>query len=244
MGALGGSMEIIPSIDLRGGKCVRLYQGDYDKETVYSDDPLGVALRWQEMGAPRVHIVDLDGAASGTQANLEVLKFIGSSINVPLQVGGGIRDMGSAENVIGMGVQRIVFGTSALENPSLVEQACRRFGTDAIVVGVDAKDGLVATRGWRKTSSTTVLNLIHQMTTLGVKRFLYTDISRDGTLSEPNFQAIEEIIKECAVALIASGGVSSLEHLKHLDSLGVDGAIIGKALYTGDIDLREAIAKT
>jgi phosphoribosylformimino-5-aminoimidazole carboxamide ribotide isomerase len=239
---MGDSMEVIPAIDLRGRKCVRLYQGDYDKETVYSDDPLSVALQWQEMGATRVHIVDLDGAASGTQANLEVIRLMSGAINVPLQVGGGIRDVGSAENIIGMGVQRIVFGTSAVENPSLVEQACIRFGADAVVVGVDAKDGLVATRGWRETSSITVLNLIHQMTALGVKRFLYTDISRDGTLSEPNFQAYDEIIEKHSVALIASGGVSSLEHLKKLAEIGVEAAIIGKALYTGDINLREAIA--
>lgn len=236
-------MEVIPSIDLRGGRCVRLYQGDYDKETVYSDDPLAVALRWQEMGAARIHIVDLDGAASGIQANLDVLRRMGSSIDVPLQVGGGIRDMSSAKNIMDMGVERIVLGTSAVENPSLVEQACSRFGTEAIVVGVDAKDDLVATRGWRETSSITALNLIHQMTALGVKRFLYTDISRDGTLSEPNFQAYQEIINECDVALIASGGVSAIEHLEKLADIGVEGAIIGKALFTGDIDLREAISR-
>ena len=235
-------MEVIPSIDLRGGRCVRLYQGDYDKETVYSDDPLGVALQWQEMGAPRIHIVDLDGAASGTQANVEVLRLLGKSMDVPLQVGGGIRDMSSAESILDMGVQRIVLGTSAVESPSLVEQVCRRFGTEAIVVGVDARDGLVAIRGWRELSSITAIGLIHKMTALGVKRFIYTDISRDGTLSEPNFQAIEAITQDCDVALVASGGISSIEHLERLVSLGVEGAIIGKALYTGDIDLREAIA--
>jgi phosphoribosylformimino-5-aminoimidazole carboxamide ribotide isomerase len=234
-------MEIIPSIDLRGGRCVRLYQGDYDKETVYSDDPLGVALQWQEMGAPRIHIVDLDGAASGTQANLEVLRLLGKSMDVPLQVGGGIRDMSSAESIMDMGVQRIVLGTSAVESPSLVEQVCRRFGTEAIVVGVDARDGLVAIRGWREISSITAMGLIHRMTALGVGRFIYTDISRDGTLSEPNFQALEDLIEDCDAALVASGGISSIEHLERLAALGVEGAIIGKALYTGDIDLREAI---
>lgn len=236
-------MEVIPSIDLRGGRCVRLYQGDYGKETVYSDDPLGVALRWQEMGAPRMHIVDLDGAASGIPANLEVLKRLANSMDVPLQVGGGIRDMSSVEKILGMGVQRIVLGTSAVENPSLVEQACRRFGTEAVIVGVDARDGIVAIRGWRESSSITALDLIHRMMALGVRRFIYTDISRDGTLTEPNFQAIEVVIKDCDAALVASGGVSSIEHLKRLASLGVEGAIIGKALYTGDIDLREAIAR-
>ncbi|MFH1560270.1 MAG: 1-(5-phosphoribosyl)-5-[(5-phosphoribosylamino)methylideneamino]imidazole-4-carboxamide isomerase [Chloroflexota bacterium] len=236
-------MEVIPSIDLRGGRCVRLYQGDYGKETVYSDDPLGVALRWQEMGAPRIHIVDLDGAASGIQTNLEVVKRLGDSMNVPLQVGGGIRDMNSVEKILGMGVQRIVLGTSAVDAPSLVEQACRRFGPEAVIVGVDARDGLVATRGWRESSSITALDLIHRMTALGVKRFIYTDISRDGTLTEPNFQAIEEVMKGCDAALVAAGGVSSIEHLERLASLGVEGAIIGKALYTGDVDLKEAIAR-
>jgi phosphoribosylformimino-5-aminoimidazole carboxamide ribotide isomerase len=235
-------MEVIPSIDLRGGRCVRLYQGDYDKETVYSDDPLEVALRWQEMGAPRIHIVDLDGAASGIQANMEVLKRLAYSMDVPLQMGGGIRDMSSAESILDMGVQRIVLGTSAVENPSLVEQACRRFGAEAVIVGVDARDGVVAIRGWRESSSITALDLIHRMTALGVGRFIYTDISRDGTLTGPNFQAIEGVIKDCDAALVASGGISFIEHLKRLASLGVEGAIIGKALYTGDIDLREAIA--
>ena len=236
-------MEVIPSIDLRGGKCVRLYQGDYDKETVYSDNPLAVALRWQEMGAPRIHIVDLDGAASGVQANLEVLKRLGNSIDLPLQVGGGIRDMSSAENVLGMRVQRIVLGTSAVEDSSLVEQVCRRFGTEAIVVGVDARDGMVAIRGWSKSSSIAVLDLIHRMTALGVGRFIYTDISRDGTLSEPNFQALEDLIDGCDAALVASGGISSIKHLERLATMGVEGAIIGTALYTGDIDLREAISR-
>ena len=236
-------MEVIPSIDLRGGRCVRLYQGDYNRETVYSDDPLEVALRWQEMGAPRIHIVDLDGAAAGIQANLEVIKRLGDSMDVPLQVGGGIRDMSSVQIILDIGVQRIVLGTSAVENPSLVEQACRRFGKEAVIVGVDARDGMVAIRGWRESSSITALDLIHRMTALGVGRFIYTDISRDGTLSEPNFQAIEGIIKDCDATLVAAGGISSIEHLVRLASLGVEGAIIGKALYTGDIDLREAIAR-
>ena len=236
-------MEVIPTIDLRGGKCVRLYQGDYDKETVYSDDPLAVALQWQEMGAPRIHIVDLDGAASGIQANLDVIKRLGNSVDVPLQVGGGIRDMNSAESILDMGVQRIILGTSAVENPAFVEQVCRRFGAEAVVVGVDARDGAVAIKGWRESSSIAVLDLIQRMTALGVVRFIYTDISRDGSLSEPNFQALEDLIEECDAALVASGGISSIEHLERLASLGVEGAIIGTALYTGDIDLREAIAR-
>ena len=236
-------MEVIPAIDLREGRCVRLYQGDYGKETVYSADPLGMALRWQELGAPRIHIVDLDGAASGIQVNLEGVRRLGDSISVPLQVGGGIRDMRSAENILNIGVQRIVLGTSAVENPSLVEQACRRFGPEAVIVGVDARGGMVATRGWTESSSIAALDLITRMTALGVGRFIYTDISRDGTLTEPNFQAIEEVMKGCDASLVASGGISSIEHLDRLAFLGVEGAIIGRALYTGDIDLKEAIAR-
>jgi len=236
-------MELIPSIDLRGGKCVRLYQGDYNKETVYSDDPLAVALRWQEMRVPRIHIVDLDGAASGTQANLAMLKLLGNAMDVPLQVGGGIRDMKSAENMLDIGIQRIVLGTSAVENPSLVEQACHRFGTEAVVVGIDARDGVVAIRGWQESSSITAPDLIHRMRELGIRRFIYTDISRDGTLSEPNFQSIEKLMEYCDIAVVASGGISSIEHLERLASLGVEGAIIGKAIYTGHVDLREAISR-
>ena len=235
-------MLVIPAIDLRGGKCVRLYQGDYAKETVYSDDPLEVALRWQEMGAPRIHVVDLDGAASGVQANLDVIRRLGKDIDTPLQVGGGIRDMKSIAGILDMGVERVVLGTVAVEEPSLVEQACSRFGTDAIIVGVDARDGLVAIRGWQEASAISALGLIQGMIGFGVRRFIYTDISRDGTLSEPNFRAMHEIMQASDASLIASGGVSSVEHLKRLDAMGLEGAIIGRALYTGHIDLREAIA--
>ncbi|MBF8267129.1 MAG: 1-(5-phosphoribosyl)-5-[(5-phosphoribosylamino)methylideneamino] imidazole-4-carboxamide isomerase [Dehalococcoidia bacterium] len=235
-------MEVIPAIDLRGGRCVRLYQGDYERETVYSDDPLEVALRWQEMGAPRIHVVDLDGAASGSPVNLAVLKRLAGSVAVPLQVGGGIREMSTSEKLLDMGVQRIVLGTAAVQEPSLVEKVCRRFGSGAVVVGVDARDGMVAIRGWREATSTTALELIHRMEELGVRRFIYTDISRDGTLTEPNFQAVEVVVKGCGAAILASGGVSSIEHLRRLASGGVEGAIVGMALYTGAIDLREAIS--
>ena len=235
-------MEVIPAIDLRAGMCVRLYQGDYDRETVYSDDPVKVALEWQEMGARRIHLVDLDGAASGVQANLDVVRRIANAVDAPIQFGGGIRSAHAAEGILDMGVQRIILGTSAVEAPSFVEQACRRFGADAVIVGVDARDGMVAVRGWRETSSTSALDLIHSMAALGVKRFIYTDIARDGTLSSPNFNAIEAIVRGCDSFLVASGGVSSLEHIRRLDSLGLEGAIVGKALYSGDIDLREAVS--
>jgi phosphoribosylformimino-5-aminoimidazole carboxamide ribotide isomerase len=236
-------VEVIPAIDLRGGRCVRLYQGDYAKETVYSDNPLEVALRWQEMGAPRIHVVDLDGAASGKPENLAVLKRLADSVDVALQVGGGIREMSTCEKMLDMGMQRIVLGTVAVQEPSLVEQLCRRFGSEAVVVGVDARDGVVAIRGWQESTSSTTLDLMHRMEELGVRRFLYTDISRDGTLTEPNFQAVEVVVRGSDAAILAAGGVSSIEQLRRLASVGVEGAIVGMALYTGAIDLREAIAE-
>ena len=235
-------MEVIPAIDLRGGRCVRLYQGDYSQETVYSDDPVEVALRWQEMGAVRLHVVDLDGAAQGEPTNLEVIESIASSVAMPLQMGGGIRDLATIERTLGIGVGRVVLGTSAVADPGLVESACRRIGPDALIVGVDARDGLVATRGWQESTEVTAIDLVHRMTALGVRRFVYTDISRDGTMTEPNFQAIEELMNDTDAWVVASGGVSSIEHLRRLASLGVEGAIVGKALYEGAIDLREAIA--
>lgn len=235
-------MEVIPAIDLRGGRCVRLYQGDYAQETVYSDDPVEVALRWQSMGAARLHVVDLDGAASGEPANLDVIGSIARSITMPLQLGGGIRSIEAIEKALGMGAGRVVLGTSAVGDPGLVETAYRQFGADAIIVGVDARDGMVATRGWLETSGVAAIDLARRMTSLGVRRFVYTDIARDGTMTEPNFQAIEDLMKSADASVIASGGVSTLEHLSRLAGLGVEGAIVGKALYEGAIDLREAIA--
>ena len=235
-------MEVIPAIDLRGGRCVRLYQGDYAQETVYSDDPVEVALRWQEAGAVRLHVVDLDGAAQGEPANLDVVASIAGSIWTPLQLGGGIRSIDTIERAIAMGAGRVVLGTSAVGDPGLVETACHEFGADAIIVGVDARDGLVATRGWLETSGIAAIDLVRSMKSLGVGRFVYTDIARDGTMTEPNFQAIEDLMKSADASVIASGGVSTLEHLSRLAGLGVEGAIVGKALYEGAIDLREAIA--
>ena len=235
-------MEVIPAIDLRGGKCVRLYQGDFAQETVYSDDPVEVALRWQEMGAARLHVVDLDGAAQGKPANLGVIESIARSLEAPIQMGGGIRDMAAVERAFGIGVKRVVIGTSAVSNPDLVESACKRLGSEALIVGVDTRDGLVATRGWRESTPVTAKDLILRMTALGVRRFIYTDISRDGAMTEPNFQEIERLVRDTDAKIVASGGVSSIERLRQLAALGVEGAIVGKALYENAIDLREAIA--
>ena len=235
-------MDIIPAIDVLGGRCVRLYQGDYDKETVYSDDPAGVALYWEQEGASRIHIVDLDGAASGNRLNLAVIEQIAKDINIPIQVGGGIRDLTSVEELLDIGVGRIIMGTSAIEQPDLVKQACLFFGAQAVVIGVDARDGMVALRGWREVSSVSVLELVDHMSALGVNRIIYTDIYKDGTLTEPNFDAIEELVNGSGLSVIASGVISSIDHLKRLRDLGAEGAIIGMALYTGAINLKEAIA--
>jgi phosphoribosylformimino-5-aminoimidazole carboxamide ribotide isomerase len=235
------AIDIIPAIDLRNGKCVRLYQGDYARETVYDDDPLQVALRWQEMGAQRIHMVDLDGAAAGDVVNFEVIENIANAILVPTQLGGGIRTLETITRVLQAGVERVILGTIAVENPDLVQAACDKYA-GSIIVSIDARDGQVATRGWVQGTSMSAIQLAKDMVGLGVKRFIYTDIARDGTLSGPNYAGISELIEAIRLPVIAAGGVASLEHLRVLKRLGVEGAIIGKALYTGDIDLQQAVA--
>ncbi|MCL1885920.1 MAG: 1-(5-phosphoribosyl)-5-[(5-phosphoribosylamino)methylideneamino]imidazole-4-carboxamide isomerase [Dehalococcoidia bacterium] len=234
-------MEIIPAIDIRGGRCVRLYQGDFNKETVFADDPLEMALRWQSIGATRLHIVDLDGAATGDVGNLDVIQRLVSSVVVPIEVGGGIRTMETMQKYIGIGVDRVILGTSAVSRPEIVQEACRRFG-QAVVVSIDAKGGFVATHGWQKTTELPVVSFALSMVDLGVRRFVYTDIGRDGTLTEPNFASLFELTDTTKFPVIASGGVSSVLHIKLLKKLGVEGVIIGRALYTGDINLAQALS--
>ena len=235
------TIDIIPAIDLRDGKCVRLFQGDYAQETVYDDDPLAVALRWQAAGAQRIHIVDLDGAAAGDVVNIKVVENIANAVLVPTQLGGGIRTLETITQVLKAGVERVILGTIAVEKPDLVKAACARY-PDCIIVSIDARDGQVATRGWLKGTSLSMVKLAQDMAALGVKRFIYTDISRDGTLTGPNYTAITELIQAIRLPVIAAGGISTLEHLRELKKLGVEGAIIGKAIYSGDIDLRKAVA--
>jgi len=220
---------------------VRLFQGDYEKETVFSDDPLQVALKWQSLGAPRLHIVDLDGAAKGEPRNLPIIKEIASAVLIPTQLGGGIRHLETIEEVLKAGIERVILSTAAVENPELVEAACQKF-RESIIVSVDARAGRVAIRGWRQETELRALEFIKSMVRLGVKRFIYTDINRDGTLTEPNFAAIAELIDAIKLPIIASGGISSLNHLKMLKKLGAEGAIVGRALYTGDINLKQALA--
>ncbi len=234
-------MEIIPAIDLRDGKCVRLYQGDYARETVYSDDPTEMANRWADMGAKRLHVVDLDGAKQGSPGNLKAIQAIVSSVDVPVQAGGGVRTRESAEQLVSVGVSRIMMGTAAVVDPGLIEDLVDSLGTDSIIVTVDAKDGLVALRGWTESSTVEAIDIMKNMADRGVTRFLYTDISRDGTLTEPNFQALEQLIEHQVPGLIAAGGIATEDHILRLASIGAEGAIVGTALYTGDISLTAAI---
>ena len=206
----------------------------------FSDDPLDVALKWQSTGAPRIHIVDLDGAAQGELGNLEIIRNIAQVLLVPSQLGGGMRDLETIRQVLQMGIERVILGTAAVENPGLVKEACRNFN-DYIIVSIDARDGKVATHGWQKETSRETIEFAEYLVKLGVRRFIYTDIIRDGTLTEPNFSAISELLHTTKVPIIAAGGISSILHLKMLKQLGVEGAIIGKALYTGDINLKDAL---
>jgi phosphoribosylformimino-5-aminoimidazole carboxamide ribotide isomerase len=219
-----------------------LYQGNYNRETVFSDDPLDIAFKWQSMGAPRVHIVDLDGAATGEIGNLNIIKDIARAMLIPVQLGGGIRSIDMIELLLKAGIERVILGTAAVENPAMVVEACRRFN-DSIIVGIDARRGYVATRGWVKDTEQTAVGLAKAMAQVGVKRFVYTDITRDGTLTEPNIPAITEMIDSLGLPVIAAGGITSMIHLKILSKLGAEGAIVGKALYTGDIKLKQALAE-
>ena len=236
-------MEVIPAIDLRDGRCVRLYQGDYAQEEIFGVDPVAIALRWQSQGAKLIHIVDLDGAASGTPKNVDAIRAIASSVEITLEVGGGIRDMEKAVLLSDAGAERLVLGTSAVEDPNLVTQMLERFGVDSVVVSVDAKDGWAALKGWKQQSQMKALDLMDRMVALGVGRFEYTDISRDGTMTEPNFEAVTEAVNCVSVPIIAAGGIANVRHLERLAQLGVEGAIVGKALYTGAIILPEVVEK-
>jgi len=233
-------VEIIPAIDLRRGRCVRLYQGDYSQETVFSGDPVGVAQHWQSLGAMRLHIVDLDGAAKGELCHAAVVEDMVHSAEIPMQLGGGLRRLELVEQVLQFGVCRVILGTAAMEDVALIEQACNRFG-EKVIVSVDARGGYVATHGWRERTDVTAVEMVERMAALGVKRFIYTDIARDGTLTEPNFKAISELVQMTSLPIIAAGGISSIEHIKRLSELGLEGAIVGRALYTGDLDLGEAL---
>ncbi|MHC5611597.1 MAG: 1-(5-phosphoribosyl)-5-[(5-phosphoribosylamino)methylideneamino]imidazole-4-carboxamide isomerase [Nostoc sp.] len=236
-------MDVIPAIDLLEGHCVRLYQGDYDRSQVFSENPADVAKQWVDQGATRLHIVDLDGAKAGKVVNLEAIEAIAQAVSVPIEIGGGLRDRTSVQQVFNLGVQWAILGTIAVEQPQLVQELCAEF-PEQIIIGIDARDGLVATRGWLETSEVLATQLAVQMQELGAAAIIYTDIQRDGTLTGPNLEALRELAAAISIPIIASGGVSSLTDLLSLLALepqGVTGVIVGRALYTGDILLKEAL---
>ena len=235
-------MEIIPAIDIRGGRCVRLYQGDYEQETVFDEDPVTAALTWYSQGASWLHVVDLDGAVAGEPRNMDVVEEIMKESNLSIELGGGIRQEDVAKGLLRQGISRIVLGTVAIENGGLITKLCQRFG-EAVAVSLDARDGKIAIHGWQKDTVFEVLQLSHEMVDAGVRRLIYTDISRDGTLTGPNFDMIKRLIAETSIPVIVAGGISKVEHLRRIRELGAEGAIIGKALYTGDINLGEAIVQ-
>ncbi len=236
-------MEVIPAIDLLDGKCVRLYQGDYERSEIFNDNPVTVARSWAEQGATRLHVVDLDGAKEGKTTNLAAIEAIVAAIAIPVQVGGGLRDRASIARLLNLGVQRCILGTVAVEQPQLVQELCQEF-PEQIVVGIDARQGKVATRGWLETSEVLATDLAQRMAVAGAAAIIYTDIHRDGTMSGPNMAALRELASAIEIPVIASGGVSSLTDLLtllSLEPLGVTGAIVGKAIYTGDVKLTEAV---
>ncbi|MDB9319987.1 1-(5-phosphoribosyl)-5-[(5-phosphoribosylamino)methylideneamino]imidazole-4-carboxamide isomerase [Nodularia spumigena] len=236
-------MDVIPAIDLLEGRCVRLYQGDYERSQVFSENPVDIAKQWVDQGATRLHLVDLDGAKAGKVVNLKAIEAIAQAISIPIEIGGGLRDRTSVEQVFNIGVQWAILGTVAVEQPQLVQELCQEF-PEKIIIGIDARNGLVATRGWLETSEVLATQLAVQMQELGAAAIIYTDIHRDGTLIGPNLEALRELASAISIPIIASGGVSSVSDLLSLLGLemqGVKGVIVGKALYTGDISLREAL---
>ena len=237
-------MIIFPAIDIRGGKCVRLIKGDFNQETVFSDRPEIMAKKWQDEGGKYLHLVDLDGALAGKSQNLATVEMILKTVNSPVELGGGIRTMENIETVLDMGVSRVILGSVAVKNPQLVKDACKKYGSERIVVGIDAKDGIVAVDGWGVSGNVEAKELAKKMALGGVKHIIYTDISRDGTLSGVNAQATAEIARYSGVKVVASGGVSSIEDIKLLKQYeqdGIEGVIVGKSIYTGSLSLPEAL---
>jgi phosphoribosylformimino-5-aminoimidazole carboxamide ribotide isomerase len=237
-------MKLFPAIDIRGGKCVRLLKGDFDQETVFSDSPADMAAQWESQGAEFLHLVDLDGARAGKPQNLETVKAILAKVKIPVELGGGIRTLEDIKEVLGLGVRRVILGSVAVHDPALVKAACEQYG-DRVVVGIDAKDGMVAVEGWGQTSNLEAPVLGKMMAEAGVKTIIYTDISRDGTLGGVNVATTVEMAEKSGLEVVASGGIKDLEDIKALkehEKSGVAGAILGKSLYMHTLDLKEALA--
>ncbi|MBC7104942.1 MAG: 1-(5-phosphoribosyl)-5-[(5-phosphoribosylamino)methylideneamino]imidazole-4-carboxamide isomerase [Firmicutes bacterium] len=234
-------MLIIPAVDLRGGRCVRLVEGRPDRETVYDTDPVSVARRWERRGAPMLHVVDLDGALSGQLRHGELIAAIIRAVSVPVQVGGGIRDTATVERLLGLGAARVVLGSAVLRAPEVVREVCARH-PEAVVAAVDARGGRVALRGWRELAEVGPLEVARRVAGWGVRRILYTDVARDGTLGGPDVETAAVLVRETGLKVIAAGGIASLEDLRRLSLAGVEGAVVGKALYDGSFSLEEALA--
>ena len=237
-------MIIYPAIDIRGGRCVRLTEGRFDAETVFADDPAEMALKWAGLGAEFLHLVDLDGALAGEGKNMPVIQRILKSVSIPVQLGGGIRNLETIEKLLELGVTRLILGSAAVKNPELVAEACKKY-PGHIAVGIDAKNGEVAIEGWGQGSGVAATELAKKMAGFGVETIIYTDISRDGMLSGVNVEATAALARACGVPIIASGGVASLDDIRRVKAVegdGVQGCIIGKAIYTGAVDLKAALA--
>ncbi|MBI4494704.1 MAG: 1-(5-phosphoribosyl)-5-[(5-phosphoribosylamino)methylideneamino]imidazole-4-carboxamide isomerase [Chloroflexi bacterium] len=232
--------EVIPALDIRAGRCVRLYQGDYSQETVFGDDPLAVARGWQEAGATRLHVVDLDGARSGQSVHRPLLERLVAEVAIPVQVGGGLRQSADLAALLAAGAARVVLGTAALKDPALVEACLSAWGAERLVVALDARAGRVATEGWLEQSEVSALELALHLGRLGVQRILYTDISRDGTLGGPNVEAVRQMVEASGLAVIASGGVSQPEHVAALKRSGAESVVVGRALYSGALTFQAA----
>lgn len=235
-------MKLFPAIDIKNGQCVRLKQGKFHEVSVYSDNPAEIAKTWEEQGASYIHIVDLDGALLGQSANNQAIKNIVKNINIPIQVGGGIRTIKDIEYKLSLGVERVIIGTKAVKDPGFVKEAIEKFGAGHVVVGIDAKNGMVAVEGWEEISNSKAVELALSMKRYGVKTIVYTDISKDGMLLGPNVQCTEEMIEKTGLDIIASGGVTTLKDLEKLKDINSYGAIIGKALYENKIALDNAIS--
>lgn len=236
-------MQLYPAIDLRDGKCVRLTQGVFDNMKVYADSPADMAKLWCSQGATYLHLVDLDGALAGHAVNAAAIRAIVNAVDVPVQLGGGIRSEAAVRAMLDLGIARCIIGTKAVESPEFIRDLIGTFGAERIVIGVDAKDGMVAIEGWEKISSLSAIDLCRQMQGFGVKHIVYTDISRDGMLSGPNIPSTKLLTDQTGMNIIASGGVSCMEDLEQLHQAGIRGAIIGKALYEHRVDLRLAAAR-
>ena len=233
-------MVIYPAIDIKDRSCVRLTQGDYDKIIIYEKDPVKVAKRWESMGAEILHLVDLDGAKDGNRMNQPVVKEILENINIPIQLGGGIRDEDGIKTLLDLGVSGVIIGTVAVKNPTWIKKMIHKYG-DRIIVSIDALNGFIATNGWQEVSEIKAIDYIKEKKSYGLRRIVYTDIEKYGMLIGPNFHIYEELAKKVSIEVIASGGVTSLEDIKRLKAMNMYGAIVGKALYDGKLDLEEVL---